>query len=110
MILEGANGGTHGTPVAELAILARKHEILTASITGVLIEGPVALQDIARVEAAALETFMNGLAVIAEFHHLTLEIWPIVDTDAVGSITFLQNISNNFLSNKGLNGLEFEYL
>ncbi len=75
-----------------------------------LIEGPVALQDIARVEAAALETFMNGLAVITEFHHLTLEIWPIVDTDAVGSITFLQNISNNFLSNKGLNGLEFEYL
>lgn len=89
---EGANGGTHGTPVTELAILARRHEILTASITGVLIEGPVALHDIARVNAAALETLMNGLAVITEFHHLTLEIWPIIDPDAVGSITFLQNI------------------
>lgn len=88
---EGADGGTHSTPVAELAILARRHEILTASITGVLIEGPVSIHDIARVNAAALETFMNGLAVITEFHHLTLEIWPIIDPNAVGSITFLQN-------------------
>lgn len=87
---EGANGGTHGTPVTELAILSGWHEILTALKTGVLIEGPVSLHDIARVNAAALEAFMDGPAVITEFHHLTLEIWPIVDPYAVGSPTFLQ--------------------
>lgn len=56
---EGADGGTHGAPVAELVILARRHEILTATITGMLIEGPVALHHIARLNAATLETFIK---------------------------------------------------
>lgn len=87
---EGAGGGAGGPPVAELAVLAGPHEVLVATVVGMLVEGPVAVHDVAGVDVTAAEVVLHGLAVVAELHHLALEVGPLVDADAVGALAGLQ--------------------
>lgn len=87
---EGPSGGAGGPPVTELAVLPRPHEVLASTIVGVLIEGPVALHDIAGVDVAATEVILDRLTVIIELHHLALEVGTLIDTDAIWAFTGLK--------------------
>lgn len=87
---EGAGGCAGGPPVTELAVLSRPHEVLTTTVVGVFVEGPVAFHHIAGVDVAAAEVILHRLAVIAELHHLTLEVGSLIDAHAVGALTGLK--------------------
>lgn len=58
-----------------------------------LIEGPVAIHDVARVDVTAAEMILHRLAVIAELHHLTLEVGTLVDAHAVRALAGLEKHS-----------------
>lgn len=90
---EGPGGGASGPPVTELAVLSRPHEVLAATVIGVLVEGPVAIHDVAGVDVTAAEMILHWLAVVAELHHLTLEVGTLVDADAVGALAGLEMYS-----------------
>lgn len=87
---EGAGGGAGGPPVTELAVLPGPHEVLASAVVGVLVHGPVAVHDVAGVDVAAAEVILHRLAVVAELHHLALEVGPLVDADAVRALTGLE--------------------
>lgn len=82
---EGAGGGTGGSPFAELPVLAGPHKVLAAPVVWMLVEGPVAIHDVGGVDVTATETVLDGVTVLAELHHLSLEVWPLVDSHAVGT-------------------------
>lgn len=56
---EGPSGGTGGSPVAELPVLARPHEVLASPVIGMLVKGPVAVHDVAGVDVAAAESVLD---------------------------------------------------
>lgn len=87
---EGAGGGTGGSPVAELAVLPRPHEILAPAVIGVLVESPVAVHHVAGVDVMTVETISHRITVIAELHHLALEVGASVDAEAVGALAGLR--------------------
>lgn len=86
---ERSSGSAGSTPVAELAVFPRSHEVLTTTVVGVLIEGPVTLHYVAGVDVPAAEMILYWLTVIAEFHHLTLEVGTLIDADTVGALASL---------------------
>lgn len=87
---EGPGGGTGSPPVTELAVLSRPQEVLTTTVVRVLVEGPVALHDVAGVDVTAVEVFLHWLTVLAELHHLPLEVGTLVNADAVGALAGLE--------------------
>lgn len=60
-----------------------------AAVVGVLVKGPVALQDIAGVDVVAAEKILHWLTVVAELHHLALEVGPLIDAHAIGALAYL---------------------
>lgn len=86
---EGASGGAGGPPVTELAVLPGLHEVLPATVVWVLVEGPVAVHDIAGIDVTAPKMILHRLAVLTELHHLTLEVGSLVDAHAVGPLAGL---------------------
>lgn len=100
---EGPGGGTGGPPVTELAVLSGPHEVLPAVVVGVLVQGPVAVHDVAGVDVAAAEMILHRLAVLTELHHLTLEVGPLIDAHAIGALTGLETHSEV----KGGQGVSF---
>lgn len=56
---EGPGGGAGGPPLAELAVLPGPHEVLPAAVAGVLVQGPVAVYDVAGVDVAAAEVILH---------------------------------------------------
>lgn len=80
---EGASGGTRCAPFVELPVLARTHEVLAPPIAWMLVHGPVAVHHVAGVDVPVAETILHRLAVVAEFHHLALEVRTLVDADTV---------------------------
>lgn len=87
---EGAGGGARRTPVAELPVLAGRHEVLAPPVAGMLIQGPVAVHHFAGVDVLVVETLLHGLAVVAELHHLALEFRTLVNAHAVLPSTVLE--------------------
>lgn len=87
---EGASRGTCCAPVAELPVLAGMHKVLAPSIAGMLIQGPVAFHHIAGVDVPAAEALLHGFAVVTKLHHLTLEVWALIDAQAVLPPTVLE--------------------
>lgn len=87
---EGASGGTRCTPVAELPVLAGRHEVLASPIAGMLIQGPVAIHHVAGIDVPVAEALLHGHAVIAELHHLALEVRTLVYAQAVLSPAVLE--------------------
>lgn len=80
---EGPGSGTCCTPVAELPVLARVHEVLAPPIAGMLVQGPVAVHHVAGVDVPVAEVLLHGLAVVAKLHHLALEVRTLIDAQAV---------------------------
>lgn len=91
---EGASGGAGGPPVTELAVLPGLHEVLPATVVWVLVEGPVAVHDIAGIDVTAPKMILHRLAVLTELHHLTLEVGSLVDAHAVGPLAGLDEHSS----------------
>lgn len=58
-------------------------------VVGVLVQGPVAVQDVAGIDVLAAETILHRLTVVAEFHHLAFKVGLLVDADTIRSLTFL---------------------
>lgn len=87
---EGAGGSAGGSPVTELAVLPGPHKVLAPAIIGVLVEGPVAIHHVAGVDVMAVEMILHWITVIAELHHLALEVGASVDTDAVRALAGLR--------------------
>lgn len=56
---EGPSGGAGGPPVSELGVLSRSHEVLAAVVVGVLVQGPVAVEDVAGMDVLAAETILH---------------------------------------------------
>lgn len=83
--LEGANDGTGGTPVAVSPVLSSSQEVLSASVIGVLIEDPVAIHNITRVDVAVMETVRQTGTVIHELHHVAAEVWLFIDAQPIGA-------------------------
>lgn len=86
---EGAGGGARCTPVTELPVLARTHEVLASPVTGMLIQGPVTFHHFAGVDVPVAEALLHRLAVVTELHHLALEIRTLVDAHTVLPSTVL---------------------
>lgn len=87
---EGPGSGTCCTPVAELPVLAGMHKVLAPSKTRMLVQGPVAVHHVAGVDVLVAEALLHGLAVVAELHHLALEVRALVDAHAVLPPTVLE--------------------
>lgn len=83
--LEGANNGTGCTPVAVSPVLSSSQEVLSASVIGVLIEDPVAIHNVTRVDMAMMETVRQTGTVIHELHHVAAEVWLFIDTQPIGA-------------------------
>lgn len=83
--LEGANNGTGCTPVAVSPVLSSSQEVLSASVIGVLIEDPVAIHNVTRVDVAVMETVRQTGTVIHELHHVAAEVWLLIDTQPIGA-------------------------
>lgn len=58
-------------------------------VVGVLVEGPVAVQDIAGVDVVAAEKILHRLAVVAEFHHLALKVRLLIDAHTIRPLAYL---------------------
>lgn len=58
-------------------------------VVGVLVKGPVAVQDVAGVDVVAAEEILHGLTVVAEFHHLALKVRLLVDAHTIRALTYL---------------------
>lgn len=86
---EGASVGAGSTPVAEFAVLARPEEELTAPVVGMLVQGPVSLNDVAGVDVVVREALLDRLAVIGELHHVTLEFRALIDAHPIRTTTGL---------------------
>lgn len=87
---EGAGSGARRTPVAELPVLAGMHKVLAPPIAGMLVQGPVAVHHVAGVDVPVAEALLHGLAVVAELHHLALEVRALINAQAVLSPAVLQ--------------------
>lgn len=61
---EGLHGGTDCAPVHRLAIFTLFQEVLATMVIGMLIEYPVAVQDLARVHLSQTVTLQNRRAVL----------------------------------------------
>lgn len=83
--LEGANNGTGCTPVAVSPVLSSSQEVLSASVIGVLIEDPVAIHNVRRVDVAMMETVRQTGTVIHELHHVAAKVWLFIDTQPIGA-------------------------
>lgn len=83
--LEGANDGTGCAPVTVSAVLSSSQEVLSASVIGVLVEDPVAIHNVTRVDVAVMETVRQTGTVIHELHHVAAEVWFFIDTQPVGA-------------------------
>lgn len=55
-----------------------------------LVQGPVSVHHVTRVDVTAAEVILHRLTVVVELHHLALEVGPLVDADAVGPLTGLE--------------------
>lgn len=55
-----------------------------------LVEGPVALHDVAGVDVTAAEMILHRITVVTKLHHLTLEVGALVDAYAVGALAGLK--------------------
>lgn len=62
-------------------------------VVGVLVQGPVTVHDVAGVDVTAAEMILHRLTVLAELHHLALEVGPLVDAYAVGALPGLETDS-----------------
>lgn len=62
---ERLHGGTNCAPVHRLAVFALFQEVLTATVIGVLIEYPVAIQDLAGVHFSQAVTLQSGGTVLS---------------------------------------------
>lgn len=58
-------------------------------VVGVLVEGPVAVQDIAGVDVVAAEKILHRLTVVAEFHHLALKVRLLIDAHTIRPLAYL---------------------
>lgn len=61
---EGANSGIDRTPVSVSPILSWSQVVLATSVVGQLIEDPMAIQDVARVDVMIIEMLMDRRTVI----------------------------------------------
>lgn len=86
---EGAGVGAGGTPVVKFAVLARLEEVLTAAEVGMLVHGPVSLQDVAGEDVAVAEALLDRLTVVSELHRVALEVRAVVDAHPVRTTTSL---------------------
>lgn len=86
--------GAVGPPVAELPVLSGPHEELLASVSGLVIHGPESFHHVAGVDVAAAEVILHRLAVFTELHHVTLEVGSVVDANAVGPPSGLEECEN----------------
>lgn len=53
------------------------------------VQGPVAIHHVAGVDVLVAEALLHGHAVVAELHHLALEVRTLVDAQAVLTPTVL---------------------
>lgn len=90
---EGPSGGTGGPPVTKLAVLPRPHKVLAPTVIGVLVQSPVAVHHVAGVDVMTVEMILHRITVVAELHHLSLEVGAPVDAEAVGALTGLRTHS-----------------
>lgn len=75
---EGAHGGRGGAPVCVAGVLAALQEVLASPVVRQLVEGPGAVGHHARVHLAELKGLVDRGAVLGPLHHLTAEVWPLV--------------------------------
>ena len=66
-----------------------------------LVQGPVAVHDVAGVDVAAAEVILHRVTVLAELHHLALEVGPLVDAHAVGPLAGLEEHGGGESNNLG---------
>lgn len=82
---ERADHGVEAAPVPAGPVHSWAHEVLPSSIVGMLVEGPVALHDVAGVDVSVMEALVHVGAVIHELHHVPHHLGPVVKPHLVGS-------------------------
>lgn len=65
--VEGLHSRTDRSPVCGLAIFTLFQDVLAATVIGVLIEYPVAIQDLAGVHLSQAVTLQSGRTVLGGF-------------------------------------------
>lgn len=64
-------------------------------VVGVLVKGPVAVQDVAGVDVVAAEKILHRLTVVAEFHHLALKVRLLIDAHTIRPLAYLVTYREN---------------
>lgn len=76
---EGANFGICGTPFSMSPVFSRFQVILTSSVVWFFIENPVTIKYMAGVNIIVSELLKDMGTVFSELHHLTSELFLLVD-------------------------------
>lgn len=87
---EGLDDGTHCSPVHRLAIFAFFQDVLASTVIGVLIEYPVAVQDLAGLHLSQAVTLQNGGAILGGLKRLTCKVCLVVELHLVLGPGFLE--------------------
>lgn len=87
---EGLHSGADCTPVHRLAIFTLFQEVLAATVIGVLIEHPEAIQDLAGVHLSQAVTLQSGGAVLGGLERLTCKVCLVVELHLVLCPTCLE--------------------
>lgn len=73
----GAHGGMQSSPLGVATVLPPLQQVLAATEVGVLEEDPGTLLDLAGVDLAAVETFLDRGQVLSHLQGLTIEVGPL---------------------------------
>lgn len=87
---DGSHPGTETSPLIKPPVFTRAHQVLASPVMGMLVEDPVAVHHVAGVDVAKVEAFVQGGAVISQLHHLTSELWALIDPQSVRALMLIK--------------------
>lgn len=86
---ERADPWTGAAPVAVSAVFAGSQVVGSSPVVGLVVQQPVAVNHIARVNVRQTEAVLNAGAIIAHLLHLAGHVWTLIQSYFVGT-TVLQ--------------------
>lgn len=65
------------------SVLALLQQVLASPVVGMLVEDPDAFLNLSRVNFMEAPAVQQVGQVITELHHLTAEVWMLIDADSM---------------------------
>lgn len=89
---ERADPWTRTAPVTVSAVFARSQVVGPPPVVGLVVQQPVAVYHIARVNVRHTEAVLDVGAIVAHLLHLAGHIWTLIQLDFVGAAVLQNNV------------------